>query len=48
MAEKPVKKDKKSLEFQRQRDSVLVKGRFKFYESPGGKIKFPFKAYKKD
>jgi len=48
MAERPVKKEAKNLEFQRQRDSTPVKGKFRFHESPGGTLKFPFKAYKKD
>lgn len=31
-----------------ERDREKVKGIFRFYESPGGQLSFPFKAYKWD
>ena len=33
---------------QRDKDRELVKGRFKYYDCPGGEMKFSFKAYKGD
>lgn len=39
---------KKNLKYQRDKDREPVKGIFKFYEVPGGELKFPFRAYKED
>jgi len=40
--------NKKDLEWQRKKDSEKVRGIFKFYEVPGGTLKFPYRAYKGD
>lgn len=42
------KTSKIALETQRKRDREMVKGIFKFYEVPGGEMKFSFKKYKED
>jgi hypothetical protein len=36
------------LAYQRDKDRQLVKGRFKYYDCPGGEMKFSFKQYKGD
>lgn len=41
-------KDPEKLENMRARDAEMVKGIFKFYEVPGGKLTFFYKAYKPD
>ena len=38
----------KSLKFQRDKDSEMVKGIFHYYECPGGSMSFNFKKYKGD
>lgn len=38
----------KKLKLMREEDSKMVRGIFKFYEAPGGTLKFPFKKYKND
>lgn len=45
---KPVKKVEKSLRFQRDKDREPVRGIFRFYEVPGGRLDFVFKQYKED
>lgn len=45
--EMPVKK-KVNLEYLRDKDREPVKGIFHFHEVPGGKLSFPYKAYKGD
>ena len=42
------KKDKPNLRYQRDKDRELVNGMFKFYEVPGGELKFRLKLYKED
>jgi len=39
-------KKKKNLRFERERDSKLVKGIFRFHEVPGSTMKFVFSKYK--
>lgn len=34
------------LQEQADKDAVLVTGKFKFYEVPGGRLKFPFQIHK--
>ena len=41
-------KKKPNLRYQRDKDREPVKGIFKFYEVPGGELKFVYKAYKED
>jgi hypothetical protein len=36
------------LQYMRDRDREVVKGRFKYYDCPGGEMKFSFKKYKGD
>lgn len=36
------------LQYMRERDRETVKGRFKYYDCPGGEMKFAFKKYKQD
>ena len=36
------------LAYQRDKDRQVVKGRFKYYDVPGGEMKFCYKAYKGD
>jgi hypothetical protein len=43
-----VESRKKNLRYMRDKDREPVKGIFKFYEVPGGALKFPFRAYKED
>lgn len=44
-----VKKDNKAvLKLQREKDREIVRGIFRFYEVPGGSIKFSYKKYKED
>ena len=45
---KETHKPKKSLTYQRDKDREIVKGVFKFYEVPGGKMSFVYKAHKGD
>ena len=40
--------EKRSLKFQRDKDREKVKGIFRFFEVPGGTMKFMFHAYKGD
>lgn len=40
--------NKKSIEYQRAKDAEIVKGVFRFYESPGGYMKFSYKKYRGD
>lgn len=42
------KKSPKNLNYQRDKDSEMVKGIFHFYEVPGGSMSFNFKQYKGD
>lgn len=43
------KKDARpSLKFLRDKDREKVRGVFKFYESPGGTLSFPYRKYKED
>lgn len=46
--DKEVKKDKKNVSYQRDKDHEKVRGIFNFYETPGGTVTFPFKKYKGD
>jgi hypothetical protein len=39
---------KTNLRYQRDKDREPVKGIFRFYEVPGGRLEFVFKAYKED
>lgn len=39
---------KKKLKIQREKDSEMVRGIFRFHEVPGGKLAFPYRAYKGD
>ena len=48
MEKKPQRINKKSLKYQHDRDSKMVKGVFHFYEVPGGSMSFVIKAYKQD
>ena len=48
MAETPVKKRVKNYEQLRMKDKEPVKGLFHFYELPGGRLQFSFKAYDGD
>ena len=45
---KPVIKKKLTLAQMREKDNEMVKGRFVFYEVPGGTLNFSFKKYKGD
>lgn len=36
------------LQYMRDKDREVVKGRFKYYDCPGGEMKFPFRKYKGD
>jgi hypothetical protein len=36
------------LQYMRDKDREKIKGRFKYYECPGGRMKFVFKKYKQD
>lgn len=36
------------LQYMRDKDRETVKGRFKYYDCPGGEMKFCFKKYKQD
>lgn len=45
---KETPKPKRSLTYQRDKDREIVKGMFKFYEVPGGKMSFVYKAHKGD
>jgi len=42
------RKNKENLKYKRDKDAEKVRGRFKFYEVPGGTLSFSFKAYKED
>lgn len=42
------KTPKQNLRYQRDKDREPVKGIFKFYEVPGGTMKFSYKEYKAD
>lgn len=42
------KAPKKNLRYQRDKDRETVKGIFRFYEVPGGTMKFVYKQYKGD
>jgi hypothetical protein len=46
----PLKRDDaaKKIKYMRDKDREMVKGIFKFYEVPGGCMKFSYKAYKED
>lgn len=46
--EKGVKKPKVNLKYQRDKDREPVKGIFRFYEVPGGRLEFVFKVHKDD
>lgn len=53
LADKVDKKDsaekrKIALKYQRDKDREKVKGIFRFYELPGGKLEFSFRKYKED
>lgn len=50
MARIEEKKNKpvKNLKWMRDKDAEKVRGKFKFYEVPGGTMSFSFKAYKED
>lgn len=37
-----------NLVFKRNKDREMVRGKFIFHEVPGGKMSFPFRAYKGD
>ena len=39
---------KKLIKDMREKDREMVKGVFKFYEVPGGTMRFPYKKYKED
>lgn len=39
---------KQSLKYQRDKDREMVRGKFMFYEVPGGEVTFPFRKYKED
>ena len=39
---------KQNLKYQRDKDREKVKGIFRFYEVPGGTLKFVFRKYKQD
>ncbi len=39
---------KKRLKLQRDKDKVMVQGIFRFHETPGGTLTFPYRAYKED
>lgn len=43
-----IKKPSKSIKAQREKDQTKVRGIFRFYEVPGGKLSFSFKQYKED
>lgn len=45
---KEVKKEKPSLKYMRDKDREPVKGIFRYYETPGGVLRFVFRAYKED
>jgi hypothetical protein len=36
------------LKYMREKDKELVRGRFKYYDCPGGEMKFVFRRYKGD
>lgn len=42
------KKAKPSLKYLRDKDREMVRGKFIFHETPGGTLKFPFRAYRED
>ncbi len=42
------KKVSEQMKFKRDKDRVLVKGKFIFHEVPGGKLEFPFRGYEGD
>jgi hypothetical protein len=44
----PVKKEVKSLKWQRDKDREKVQGIFRFFEVAGGSMSFVYKAYKED
>ena len=46
--QKETPKSKKSFTYQRDKDREIVKGVFKFYEVPCGKMSFVYKAHKGD
>lgn len=46
MAKPDIQKTAKSLKEQRERDEKPVRGIFKFYDVPGGEIRFVYKKYK--
>jgi len=48
MSRDEVKTRSKSLKAQREKDQTKVKGIFRFYEVPGGRLKFTYKKYKED
>ena len=43
-----VKSPKKNLEFMRKKDREPVRGIFRYFEVPGGRMKFPYKKYEGD
>lgn len=43
-----IKKRKDNIEYLREKDREKVKGVFRYFESPGATLSFPFKKYKKD
>jgi hypothetical protein len=46
---KPItKKTEAQLKFLRDKDRVMVRGKFHFHEVPGGLMEFPFKKWKGD
>lgn len=45
---KPAKKTTKDFKYLRDKDREMVRGIFRYFEVPGGAMKFPFKKYKED
>lgn len=48
VATKETKKPAINIKYQRDKDREMVKGIFRYYESPGATLSFCFKAYKED
>lgn len=44
----PSKELSPNLKHQRDKDRQMVRGKFIFHEVPGGRMEFPFRAYKGD
>lgn len=46
--EKIKKQQQENLKYKRDKDRTPVRGIFRFHESPGGTLKFPFRQYPED